>query len=73
MKKLFVVTFIVGCLAQAGFVLADTKYNPYTGQWENRSSDDVLKYNPYQNTWNYEDPESSLKYNPWSNIWDYTE
>ena len=72
MKKLFLLTLIIGSLAQVNLVQADSKYNPYTGKWENRSSDDVLKWNPYKNTWNYEDPDSSLDYNPWSNEWDYT-
>ena len=73
MKKLFAITLVIGAFAQPSIGSADSKFNPWTGEWENRSSEDILKYNPYQNTWNYEDPDSSLGYNPWSNTWDYTE
>ena len=51
--------------------LAEIKYNPWTGQWENAPRDSSLKYNPWENEWTYERDDSQLEYNPWTNEWKY--
>ena len=73
MKKLLVIILISVGMSLPQLALAESKYNPWTNQWENRSSDDVIKYNPWQNSWDFEDKDSTLEYNPWTNKWGYTQ
>ena len=73
MKNLIIVTLVFSGIFFPRLLLAESKYNPWTNQWETRSSDDVIKYNPYNNSWNYEDKGSNLEYNSWTNSWDYSE
>ena len=51
--------------------LAEIKYNPWTGEWENAPGDSSLKYNPWDGDWSYERRDSNLEYNPWTGKWDY--
>ena len=51
--------------------LAEIKYNPMTGQWENSPRDSDLKYNPWDGDWTYERKNSNLEYDPWTGKWEY--
>ena len=58
-------------LLQSNICLAEIKYNPMTGQWENAPRDSDLKYNPMDGDWSYERQDSNLEYNPWTGKWEY--
>ena len=58
-------------LLQSNICLAEIKYNPMTGQWENAPRDSGLKYNPMDGDWSYERQDSNLEYNPWTGKWEY--
>jgi hypothetical protein len=57
-------------LAHASDALADTKFNPYTGNWELADPDDELTYNAYEGNWSYAPDSASPKYNPFENKWE---
>ena len=51
-------------------IYAETKYNPYTGEWETASPNSQLKYNPFSGEWKYASPDAGSKYNPNSGEWE---
>lgn len=50
--------------------VAENRFNPYTGQWENTTPDAVIKHNPYNGTWQYADPDAKPKHNPFNGKWE---
>lgn len=48
--------------------LADIKYNPFTGQWENALRDSELEYNPFDVNWSHERSDSQLEYNSFTTL-----
>ncbi len=47
---------VIGILAMMVFAapsVSDTKYNAFTGEWENTTVDGVIDYNPFSGTWSY--------------------
>ena len=51
-------------------IYAESKYNPYTDEWETVSPNSQLKYNPFSGEWKYANPDAESKYNPYSGDWE---
>ena len=54
-------------------VIADVKYNPYSGKFETVKPDSKPTYNPYSNTFEMAPAGSKPKYNPYSNSFEMME
>jgi hypothetical protein len=63
LKKAVLVTALLACMADSR---AATKYNPFTGQWEQVSPDAVPRINPTTGNWELASPNAVLKLNPYT-------
>jgi hypothetical protein len=53
-------------IVSSGIADAESKYNPYTRQWEDVSSDAVPQMNPVTGHWQLAPPNSVAKLNPYT-------
>ena len=63
------VLLAAACLA--GPLVAEQKYNPYTGKWETVRPGSEITYNPHSGSWNYAAPGSQPEYNPHEGTWEF--
>ncbi len=71
LKAMLFVALIIGSIIFVGLSYGDTKYNPFSGEFEISSPDSELRYNSFQNSWSYQPAGSQLEYNAPQGTWDF--
>ena len=71
MNKSLNISFFVLFLSFGLSLHADTKFNPYSGEFETVSPGSTLEFNPYSGNFEYVAPGSSLQYNSYSGNFEF--